>query len=135
MEFWELVAFTLRIAAPILAFIILSVCFWSLNDGRRTDHALVVLQDDNTGKIYPVTFWENLIGRSDKTFVFQPFHSVPDGFRKRPAAEPELSFCFGTIKIIVAVQHVDVEIRQQRVFPGELAPKCQQPDHDTGEFF
>ncbi len=69
MEFWELVAFTLRIAAPILAFIILSVCFWSLNDGRRTDHALVVLQDDNTGKIYPVTFWENLIGRSDKADI------------------------------------------------------------------
>ena len=69
MEILELIAFALRIAAPFLALVILSVCFWSLNDGRRNDHALVVLQDANTGKIYPVTFWENLIGRSDKTDI------------------------------------------------------------------
>lgn len=69
MDIMEIVAFVLRIAAPLFALIIIFLCFSSLRYGRRDDHALIVLDDDNRDIRYPVVFWENLIGRSKKADI------------------------------------------------------------------
>ncbi len=59
-----LISFLLRVAEPVMAIIIIAVCFASLKGGRREEHALVVLDNDMDKVSYPVLFWENSIGRS-----------------------------------------------------------------------
>ncbi len=59
-----IVSFLLRVAEPVMALIIVILCFSSLRGGRREEHALVVLDDDSRKVSYPVLFWENSIGRS-----------------------------------------------------------------------
>lgn len=59
----EVISFALRVLAPIVAIIIVCVCFSSLRYGRREEHALIALTDDIHEVIYPVLFWENALGR------------------------------------------------------------------------
>ncbi len=65
----EIASFILRVAAPFLALIIVFLCFFSLRYGRRDDHALILLEDEELDIVYPVVFWENLIGRSRKADI------------------------------------------------------------------
>ena len=60
----ELISFIIRIVEPLVAFVIILLCFISLKGGRREEHALIVLEDDNNALTYPVLYWENSIGRS-----------------------------------------------------------------------
>ena len=60
----EIVSFSIRVAEPLLALIIIVMCFFSLKGGRREEHALIVLENDEEEISYPVLYWENSIGRS-----------------------------------------------------------------------
>ena len=71
----------------------------------------------------------------DIAFLPQPVYCIPDRFGERSAVESEFFFCFGTVKVVVAVQHVDVEVRKQRVLAGELAYHGQKFYRDMSEFF
>lgn len=59
----EIVSFALRVLAPLVAIIIVCICFSSLRYGRREEHALIALTDDINDVVYPVLFWENALGR------------------------------------------------------------------------
>lgn len=59
----EIVSFALRVLAPLVAIIIVCICFSSLRYGRREEHALIALTDDIHDVVYPVLFWENALGR------------------------------------------------------------------------
>lgn len=59
----EILSFALRVLAPIVAILIVCICFSSLRYGRREEHALVALTDDMHQVVYPVVFWENALGR------------------------------------------------------------------------
>ena len=63
-EILELVSFGLRLCAPFVALLVVVLCFMSLSYGRRDEHALIALDDDDRNIRYPVLFWENSIGRS-----------------------------------------------------------------------
>ena len=65
VEIIEMTAFALRIAAPVLALIIMAVCFVSMNRGKREDKPLAYLYTSAEEEPYEVMFWENLIGRHD----------------------------------------------------------------------
>ena len=58
-------AFALRIASPVLALIIIILCFVSMNRGKRDDKPLAYLESSAREEPYPVMFWENLIGRNE----------------------------------------------------------------------
>ena len=60
----ETISFILRLAAPFIAVITIILCFVSLRYGRRSEHALINLEDEEHEICYPVLFWENSIGRS-----------------------------------------------------------------------
>ncbi len=60
----EIISFIIRLVEPLLAFIIMVVCFVSLKGNRREEHALIVLEDIVQKLTYPVLYWENSIGRS-----------------------------------------------------------------------
>lgn len=63
-EIIEMTAFILRISTPLLACVIIFMCFYSLRYGRREEHALIALDDENRNIRYPVLYWENSIGRA-----------------------------------------------------------------------
>jgi len=63
-EVLNTISFLLRVAEPLFALIIVILCFSSLKGGRRDEHALVVLDNDQEKVSYPVLYWENSIGRS-----------------------------------------------------------------------
>ena len=65
----ELISFIIRIVEPLVAFVIILLCFISLKGGRREEHALIVLEDDNNALTYPVLYWENSIGRSKNSDI------------------------------------------------------------------
>ncbi len=60
----ELIVFILRLATPFIMLIIIALCFLSLGSGRRDEHALIALDDEDKGIRYPVLYWENSLGRS-----------------------------------------------------------------------
>ncbi len=60
----EMFSFVLRLIAPLVAIIVIVLCFVSLRYGRRDKHALIALEDEERKIRYPVLFWENSIGRS-----------------------------------------------------------------------
>lgn len=59
-----MISFFIRLVEPVLALIIMILCFSSLKGGRRDEHALVVLDNDQEKVSYPVLYWENSIGSS-----------------------------------------------------------------------
>ena len=63
-EIIELIVFILRLSTPFLMLIIIALCFLSLGSGRRDEHALIALDDEERGIRYPVLYWENSLGRS-----------------------------------------------------------------------
>lgn len=65
----EIVSFAIRVADPVLALIIIVMCFSSLKGGRREEHALIVLENDAEEISYPVLYWENSIGRSKNSDI------------------------------------------------------------------
>ncbi len=65
----EIISFVIRLVEPLVAFIIMLLCFISLKGGRREEHALIVLEDDNNALTYPVLYWENSIGRSKSSDI------------------------------------------------------------------
>lgn len=64
MDIAVMTCFILRIIAPFIGLIIICLCFFSLRHGRRDNHALIALDDEEKGIRYPVIFWENAVGRS-----------------------------------------------------------------------
>lgn len=60
----ELITFLLRLATPVLMLIIIVLSFLSLRMGKRDEHALIALDDEQRNIRYPVLFWENSLGRS-----------------------------------------------------------------------
>ncbi len=65
----EIIAFALRMAAPLIAGLLVILCYVSLHSGRREEKALIVLQDEQHDLVYPVLYWENSIGRSRSSDV------------------------------------------------------------------
>lgn len=65
----QIVSFFIRVSEPLVALIIVILCFISLKVGRREEHALIVLDDDDTKISYPVLYWENSIGRSKSSDI------------------------------------------------------------------
>ncbi len=63
-EIMVLASFGIRLAEPVLALLVIVMCFISLKGGKREEHALIVLESTNDEKDYPVLYWENSIGRS-----------------------------------------------------------------------
>ena len=63
-EIGEIISFLIRVCEPVIALIVMILCFLSLKGGRREEHALIVLDNDKTKVSYPVLYWENSIGRS-----------------------------------------------------------------------
>ena len=63
-DFFELIVFILRLSTPFLMLIIIALCFVSLGSGRRDEHALIALDDEQKSIRYPVLYWENSLGRS-----------------------------------------------------------------------
>ena len=61
---FDLIAVILRVAIPILTVIILVQIYSSLRHNRRDERPLIVLSDESDGRIIPVLYWENSIGRS-----------------------------------------------------------------------
>ncbi len=59
----EMAAFVLRLITPLLLIVIAFLCFYSLRYGRRQEHALIALDDENRSIRYPVLYWENSLGR------------------------------------------------------------------------
>lgn len=62
-EVTEIVAYMLRLMTPLLLLLIAFLCFYSLRYGRRTEHALIALDDESRSVRYPVLYWENSLGR------------------------------------------------------------------------
>ena len=65
-EVLNTISFLLRVAEPLFALIIVILCFSSLKGGRRDEHALVVLDNDQEKVSYPVLYWENSIGKKQE---------------------------------------------------------------------
>ncbi len=65
----QVVSFLLRVAEPLMALLIVVLCFVSLKGGRREEHALIVLDNDQEKISYPVRYWENSIGRSKSSDI------------------------------------------------------------------
>ena len=63
-EIIEMVTFILRLMTPLTACVIIFMCFYSLRYGRREEHALIALDDENRNIRYPVLYWENSLGRA-----------------------------------------------------------------------
>lgn len=63
-EMMEMISFGIRLGEPILAVVIVIMCFVALRSGRREEQALIVLEDRTNETNYPVLYWENSIGRS-----------------------------------------------------------------------
>lgn len=64
VDLLQMLSFVLRLMTPLMALIIITMCFVSLRYGRRSKHALIALEDEERQIRYPVLFWENAIGRS-----------------------------------------------------------------------
>lgn len=75
-EFMELLSFILRLSTPFLMLIIIALCFMSLGSGRRDEHALIALDDEERNIRYPVLFWENSLGRSRSSDIRIPDPTV-----------------------------------------------------------
>ncbi len=60
----ELFTFFLSISVPLLMLVIITLSFLSLRSGRRDEHALIALDDEDGHVRYPVLYWENSLGRS-----------------------------------------------------------------------
>lgn len=60
----DYVSWILRLIMPLIALVIVIRAFVSLRYNRRDEGALVVLEDENAHKAYPVRYWEASIGRS-----------------------------------------------------------------------
>ncbi len=63
-ELMDMISFGIRLGEPLLAAVIIIMCFVSLRGGRRSEQALIVLEDRTNDTNYPVIYWENSIGRS-----------------------------------------------------------------------
>ena len=66
----------LRIATPAVMLISVVLCFLSLSFGRRDEHALIALDDEDNNIRYPVLFWENTLGRSRNSDIRVPDATV-----------------------------------------------------------
>ena len=62
----------LRMLLPVYAIVIVYQCYAAMRRRRRTEKPLVTLCDMKTGKVIPVLFWENSIGRSKSSDVYVP---------------------------------------------------------------
>ncbi len=72
----ETVTFMLRIGVPIVMLIIMILSFLSLRSGRREEHALIALDDEDRNIRYPVLYWENSLGRSRNSDIHIPDATV-----------------------------------------------------------
>lgn len=72
----EMVAFVLRLMTPLLGVVIAFLCFYSLRYGRREEHALIALDDENNNVRYPVLYWENSLGRGHGSDIRIPDPTV-----------------------------------------------------------
>lgn len=63
-ELSEMVTFVIRLAVPVIAAVMILLCFYSLRSGRRDEHALIALDDEKRKIRYPVLYWENSLGRA-----------------------------------------------------------------------
>ena len=71
-----MITLALRIAVPAIILIIIILCFLSLSFGRREEHALIALDDEENNIRYPVLFWENILGRSRNSDIRVPDATV-----------------------------------------------------------
>ncbi len=71
-----MITLALRIAVPAIMLIIVILCFLSLSFGRREEHALIALDDEDNNVRYPVLFWENILGRSRNSDIRVPDATV-----------------------------------------------------------
>lgn len=60
----DYVSWILRLIMPFVALAIVIRTFVSLRYNRRSEGALIVLEDETAQKVYPVRYWETSIGRS-----------------------------------------------------------------------
>ncbi len=60
----EYVSWALRLLMPFVALAIVIRAFVSLRYNRRSEGALIVLEDEAAQRVYPVRYWETSIGRS-----------------------------------------------------------------------
>ena len=60
----DYVSWILRLIMPFIALAIVIRTFVSLRYNRRNEGALIVLEDEDSQKVYPVKYWETSIGRS-----------------------------------------------------------------------
>lgn len=65
----EIASFTIRLAEPFLALVVIIMAFSSLRGGRRNEHALIVLENEKDNITFPVLYWENSIGRSKSSDI------------------------------------------------------------------
>ena len=72
----EITAFVFRVSTPLLMLIIIVLCFRALRSGRREEHALIALDDEDKNIRYPVLFWENSLGRSRSSDIRVPDATV-----------------------------------------------------------
>ena len=71
-----MITLVLRIATPAVMLISVVLCFLSLSFGRRDEHALIALDDEDNNIRYPVLFWENTLGRSRNSDIRVPDATV-----------------------------------------------------------
>lgn len=64
MGIFSFLALIIRFVLPLLALAIIISGFSSLRYNRRSEGALIVLEDEFNHELYPVLYWENSIGRS-----------------------------------------------------------------------
>lgn len=60
----DYVSWVLRLIMPFVALAIVIRAFVSLKYNRRNEGALIILEDEDSQKVYPVKYWETSIGRS-----------------------------------------------------------------------
>lgn len=60
----DYISWILRLIMPFIALLIVIRAFTSLRYNRRNEGALIILEDEESGKLYPVKYWETSIGRS-----------------------------------------------------------------------
>lgn len=72
----EMAAFVLRLITPLLGVVIAFMCFYSLRYGRREEHALIALDDEDRNVRYPVLYWENSLGRGHGSDIRIPDATV-----------------------------------------------------------
>ncbi len=68
--FLDIAVMALRILLPIYAVTVVYLCYNSMRQQRRDTRPLIALEDVITGKVYPVLFWENSIGRARGSDIF-----------------------------------------------------------------